>query len=52
MRLLLWTAMVCVCAVNGGELAVLLATFALLGCASDQGLTRRRARIGSGPIGG
>ncbi|RKT54319.1 hypothetical protein [Saccharothrix australiensis] len=42
MRLLLWTALVCACAVHGGELLVLLSGALLIGCAADYSLVRRR----------
>ncbi|CCH30045.1 hypothetical protein ABZ816_31750 [Actinosynnema sp. NPDC047251] len=42
MRLLLWTVLVCACAVHGGESLVLLSGGLLVGCAADRAFTRRR----------
>ncbi|MBM7810040.1 hypothetical protein [Saccharothrix algeriensis] len=42
MRLLLWTVLVCACAVQGGESLVLLSGALLVGCASEHSLARRR----------
>ncbi|WP_433272055.1 hypothetical protein ACQPZF_15135 [Actinosynnema sp. CS-041913] len=51
MRLLLWTALVCACAVHGGETLVLLSGALLLGCAADYPFVRRRRmRIQSRPM--
>ncbi|MEV0676385.1 hypothetical protein AB0I60_07645 [Actinosynnema sp. NPDC050436] len=50
MRLLLWTVLVCACAVHGGESLVLVSGALLAGCAADRTFTRRRrARAGAGP---
>ncbi|GAA0208082.1 hypothetical protein GCM10010492_02100 [Saccharothrix mutabilis subsp. mutabilis] len=42
MRLLLWTVLVCACAVHGGETLVLVSGALLAGCAADHSFVRRR----------
>ncbi len=50
MRLLLWTVLVCACAVHGGETLVLVSGALLVGCAADRAFTRRRrTRLESHP---
>ncbi|MEU7528728.1 hypothetical protein AB0A74_23560 [Saccharothrix sp. NPDC042600] len=41
MRLLLWTVLVCACAVHGGETLVLVSGALLAGCAADHPRVRR-----------
>ncbi|MBW4716854.1 hypothetical protein [Saccharothrix obliqua] len=51
MRLLLWTILVCACAVHGGEALVLMSGVLLAGCAADYSFTRRRrGRAESRPL--
>jgi hypothetical protein len=42
MRLLLWTVLVCACAVRGGETLVLVSGALLAGCAVDHSYVRRK----------
>ncbi|MBB5960140.1 hypothetical protein FHS29_006763 [Saccharothrix tamanrassetensis] len=52
MRLLLWTVLVCACAVQGDDVLVLLSGALLIGCAADCSFTRRgRVRVDTRWIG-
>ncbi|XVV06507.1 hypothetical protein ACQPW3_14400 [Actinosynnema sp. CA-248983] len=42
MRLLLWTVLVCACAVHGAETLVLVSGALLVGCAADYSAVRRK----------